>query len=142
MPAGQLGGIFLTFLGIVPKRSKSKSSQSGGQPISLRFLAPQILRVIFAQSYSGPKRKGMTDEGFLDNIASPFICPTPTILSHSLRCWRSGICIDNVAFTRATSGGKKNNMYWQVSKVFGSPDGPVIQTPLISASTQTGCMVR
>jgi len=80
----------------------------------------------------------MTDEGFLDKIDGPFICLTAAILCHSLRCWRTGICIDNVAFTRATSGGKKNNVYWQVSKVTGSPDGWGIRTLLKIASTRVG----
>jgi len=80
----------------------------------------------------------MTDEGFLDKIDGPFICLTAPILCYSLQCWRTGICIDNVAFTRATSGGKKNKVYWQVSKVSGSPDGPGIQTLLKKASTQFG----
>ena len=69
----------MTFVGIVSNWSKTKSIFSGGQPISLRFLAPQIPGVIFAQYYSGPKRKGMTDEGFLDKIDGPFICLTATI---------------------------------------------------------------
>jgi len=80
----------------------------------------------------------MTDEIFLDKIDGPFICLTADILCHSLRCWRTGICIDNVAFTRATSGGKKNNVYWQVSKVFGSPNGLGIRTLLKIASTRVG----
>jgi len=68
----------------------------------------------------------MTDEGFLDKIDDLFICLTAAILCYSLQCWQTGICIDNMAFTRAHSGGKKNNLYWQVSKVSGSPDGPGI----------------
>jgi len=80
----------------------------------------------------------MTDEGFLDKIDGPFICLTAAILCHSLRCWRTGICIDSVAFTRATSRGKKNNVYWQVSKVSGSPDSPGIRTLLKIASTRVG----
>jgi len=80
----------------------------------------------------------MTDEGFLDKIDGPFSCLTAAILCHSLRCWWTGICIDNVAFTRATSGGKKNNMYWQVSKLSGSPDGPGIRTLLKTASARVG----
>jgi len=68
----------------------------------------------------------MTDEGFLDKLDGPFICLTAAILGHSLQSWRSGICIDNVAFTRATSGSKKNNVYWQVSKVSGCRNGPDI----------------
>jgi len=80
----------------------------------------------------------MTDEGVLDKIDGPFICLTAAILCHSLRYWWTGICIDNVAFTRATSGGKKNNVYWQVSKVSGSRDGPGIWTLLKTASTRVG----
>jgi len=80
----------------------------------------------------------MTDEVFLAKIDGPFICLTAPILCHSLQCWRTGICIDNVAFTRATSGGKKNNVYWQVSKVSRSPDGPGIRTLLKIASTRVG----
>ena len=78
----------------------------------------------------------MTDEGFLDKIDGPFICLTAAILCHSLRCWRTGICIDNVAFTRATSWGKKNNVYWQVSKVARSPEGPGIPNLLKIACTR------
>jgi len=80
----------------------------------------------------------MTDEGFLDKIDCPFICLTAAILCHSLRCWWTGICIDNVAFTRATSGGKKNNVYWQVSKVLDSLTALGIWTLLKTASTQVG----
>jgi len=80
----------------------------------------------------------MTDDAFLDKIDGQFICLTAAILCHSLRCCPTGICMDNVAFTRATSGGKKNNVYWQVSKVSGSPDGPGIRTLLKTASTRVG----
>jgi len=138
LPAGQRGGILRTFVGIVSNRSKTKSIESGGQPISRRFLAPQIPGVIFAQYFSGPKMKGMTDEGFLDKIDGPFIWLIAVILCHSQGCWLTGICIDNVAWPRTTSEGKKNNVYWQVSKVSGSPDGPGIQTVLKLASTRVG----
>jgi len=80
----------------------------------------------------------MMDEGFLDKIDGAFICLTAAILCHALRCWRTGICMDNEAFTRATSGGKKNNVYWQVSKVSGSPDGLGLRTLLKTASTRVG----
>jgi len=80
----------------------------------------------------------MTGVGFLDKINGPFICLTAAILYHSVRCWRTGIGIDNVAFTWATSGGKANNVYWQVAKVSGSPDGPGIRTLLKIASARVG----
>ena len=77
----------------------------------------------------------MTDDGFLHKITGPFICLTATILCHFLRCWRSGIYIDNVVFTRATSGDKKNNVYWQVLKVSGSSNSVGIPILLNSVST-------
>ena len=69
----------MTFVGIISNRSKTKSISSGGQPISLRFLAPQIPGVIFAQYYAGPKRKDMTDERYLDKIHGPFLSLTAAI---------------------------------------------------------------
>ena len=83
----------------------------------------------------------MTDEGFLDKINGPFIWLTSVILCHSLRGWWTDICIDNVAFTRATSSGKKSNVYWQVSKVSGCPNSPGIRTLLKTASTGVGSKV-
>jgi len=80
----------------------------------------------------------MTDDGFLDKIDGPFICLTAAILCHSLRSWWTGICIDDVAFTRATSGRKKNHVYWQVAKGSGSPEGPGIRTLLQIACTRVG----
>jgi len=82
--------------------------------------------MIFAQYYLGQKRKGITNEGCLDKIDGPLSCLTAAILCHSLRCWQTGIFIDNVAFTGASPGGKINYAYWQVSKVAGSPDCPSI----------------
>jgi len=80
----------------------------------------------------------MKDEDFLNTINGPFICLIAAILCYFLRFWQTGICIDNVAFTRVTSVGKKNNVYWQVSKVSGSRDGPGIRPLLQTASTRVG----
>ena len=85
--------------------------QYGGQAVSLRFLAPEIPRVIFAQFYSSPKRRGMTDARFLVKIGGPWVCLTAALQGHSLRCWRAGIFIDKVVFTRSNAGGKVNPKY-------------------------------
>ena len=85
-----------------------KSIQYGGQAVSLRFLAPQIPSVIFAQFYSSPKRRGMTDARFLGKIDGPFIFLTAAMLCHSLRCWRTGSFMDKVVFTRSNAGAKIN----------------------------------
>ena len=43
--------------------------------------------------------------------------------------------INNVAFVKGRLGGKINNAYWQVSKVFGFMDNSGIQTLLKITST-------
>ena len=48
----------------------------------------------------------MIDQGFLGNIDNPFSSLTAAILCYSLRCWRTGDIIDNVAFMSANSRGK------------------------------------
>ncbi|RPB00159.1 hypothetical protein L873DRAFT_1843128 [Choiromyces venosus 120613-1] len=75
------------------------------ESVSLRFVAPQIPNMIYAQFYASTQRKSMKDEGFMGKIDGPFIYLTVAILCHSLRCWRTGIFIDNVAFTHASSSG-------------------------------------
>jgi len=51
----------------------------------------------------------MTNARFLGKIEGPFICLTAAMLCHSLRCWRTGIFIDKVVFTRSNAGGKINH---------------------------------
>ena len=97
-----------------------KSIQYGGQAVSLRFLAPQMTSVIFAQFYSSPKRRGMTDARFLGKIDGPFICLTAAMLCQSLRCWRTGIFIDKVVFTRSNAGSRINRADLWFSGVSGS----------------------
>ena len=62
----------------------------------------------------------MTDAGFLGKIDGKFICLTAAMLCHSLRCWKTGIFIDKVAFTRSNAGGKINHAGLQFSGVSGS----------------------
>jgi len=59
----------------------------------------------------------MMDKGFLGKIDGQFICLTAGILCHSLRGWRTGNFIDNVAFTRASSKGKTNKADLRFSEV-------------------------
>jgi len=50
----------------------------------------------------------MTDARFLGKIGGRLICLTAAMLCHSLRCWRTGIFIDKVVFTRSNTRGKIN----------------------------------
>ena len=62
----------------------------------------------------------MMDEGLLGKIDSPFICLTAAILCDSLRCWRTGNFINNVALTRASSKFRTNNADLRFSEMSGS----------------------
>src|SRR5205807_825118 len=69
-------------------------------------LAPQIPGVIYEPLYSIKKRRGTLNDEFLARINDPFICLSAAILCHSLRCWQSGIFVDEINFTRSNSRGK------------------------------------
>jgi len=77
------------------------------------------------------------DKGFLGKINGPFLCLTAAILSHSLRCWWTGNFIDNVAFTRASSKGKTNNLDLRFSDVSGSLGAQAHMHPILVKTTGT-----
>jgi len=64
------------------------------------------------------------DEQFLGKIDGLFICLTAAILCHSLRCWRTGNFMENVAFTGACSKGKTSNANLWFTEVYGSLGAP------------------
>ena len=69
--------------------------------------------MIFEHFYSSKKRRGALNDEFLARINGPFICLSAAILCHSLRCWQSGIFVDEINFTRSNSRGKdqKHSLY-------------------------------
>jgi len=62
----------------------------------------------------------MTGARFLGKIDGPFICLTVTMLCHLLQCWRTGIFINKLAFTRSNARGKINRGDLWFSRVSGS----------------------
>ena len=46
------------------------------------------------------------DPEFLEKINPTFLCLTTAILCHALRCWQTGLFIDEIHFTRSNSRGK------------------------------------
>ena len=46
------------------------------------------------------------DPEFLEKRNPTFLCLTTAILCHALRCWKMGLFIDEVHFTRSNSRGK------------------------------------
>ena len=47
------------------------------------------------------------DPECLEKINSTFLCLTTAILCHALRCWQTGLLIDEVHFTCSNSRGKQ-----------------------------------
>ena len=45
------------------------------------------------------------DPEFLEKINPTFLCLTTAILCHALRCWQTGLFIDEVNFTRSNLQG-------------------------------------
>ena len=74
------------FCFVLPEYFSRRLKQRRKQRFELRFLAPQIPDQIFAQFYSGKKRRGRMDPEFLEKIYPTFLCLTTTILCHALRC--------------------------------------------------------
>ena len=46
------------------------------------------------------------DPEFLEKINPAFLCLTTAILCHALRCWQTGLFIDEVHIPRSNSRGK------------------------------------
>ena len=46
------------------------------------------------------------DPEFVERINPTFLCLTTAILGHTLRCWQTGLFIDEVHFTGSNSRGK------------------------------------
>ena len=58
---------------------------------TLKFLAPQIVSVIYCKYFDGPKTKGRYEHDFIDKFTGEFICLAASVLYHVLKSWRSGV---------------------------------------------------
>jgi len=61
------------------------------QPISFRFLAPQIADSIYGKYFNGKRKLGMLDPEFINRVNGTMICLTCAILCHKLRAYRLGV---------------------------------------------------
>jgi len=57
------------------------------QPISFRFLAPQIADVIYGKYFNGKRKLGMLDPEFINRVNGTMVCLTCAILSDQLRAY-------------------------------------------------------
>jgi len=57
------------------------------QPISFRFLAPEIADVIYDKHFNGKRKLGMLDPEFINRVNGTMVCLTCTILCHQLHAY-------------------------------------------------------
>ena len=57
------------------------------QPISFRFLAPQIADAIYVKYFNGKRTLGILDLELINGINGTMVCLTCAILRHQLRAY-------------------------------------------------------
>ena len=76
------------------------------QPISFRFLAPQIADAIYGKYFDGKRMQGMLDPEFINRVNGKLVCLTCAILCHHLLAWRAGVFQDPPDFKADAVGGR------------------------------------
>jgi len=76
------------------------------QPVTNRFLAPQIPEVIWGKYFKGKKMFGISEPDFLGRINGTMVCLTCAILSHTLRARQTGVYLETCAFRPEAVGGE------------------------------------
>jgi len=80
------------------------------QPISFRFLAPQIADAIYGNYFNGKRKLGILDPEFINRVNVMMVCLTCAILCHQLRGYRLGVHQDPPDFNRDVVGGRRPSM--------------------------------
>jgi len=80
------------------------------QPLSFRFLAPQIPDAIYGKYCNGKRKLGMLDPEFVNRVNAPMMCLTCAILSHQLRAYRPGVYQDPPDFKPDAVRGRRPSM--------------------------------
>jgi len=80
------------------------------QPISFRFLAPQIANAIYGKYFNGKRNLGMRDPEFFNRVNRTMVCLNCAILSHQVRAYRLGVYQDPPHFKRDAVGGRRPSM--------------------------------
>jgi len=77
------------------------------QPISFRFLAPQIADAIYGKYCNGKRKLGMLDPEFINRVNRTMVCLTCSILCHPLRAYRLAVHQDPPDFKPDAVGGRR-----------------------------------
>ncbi|KAI5846451.1 hypothetical protein DFP73DRAFT_525947 [Morchella snyderi] len=56
----------------------------------LRFLAPEIIDILYYKYFDGVRMRGVKDPEFLERITPTFICLILTAIWHGIRAWSTG----------------------------------------------------
>ena len=70
---------------------QSRLTMTWMQPISFRFLAPQIADAIYGKHFNGKRKLGILDPEFINDVNCTIVCLTRAILCHQLRADRLGV---------------------------------------------------
>ncbi|KAI5841327.1 hypothetical protein DFP73DRAFT_596582 [Morchella snyderi] len=60
------------------------------QTYRLRFLAPEIIDILYYKYFDGGRMRGVKDPEFLERITPTFICLISTAIWHGIRAWSTG----------------------------------------------------
>src|SRR5215216_6064297 len=74
-----------------------------------RFLAPEIISLVFEQFFKGKKMRGRRDKSYFDKINHNFIALTAGILYHTLRAWITGAYVEPPDYRGGNSRGMPEN---------------------------------
>ena len=88
------------------QEDQSRLTMGRMQPISFRFLAPQIADAVYGKYFDGKRMQGMLDLEFINRVNGTLVCLTCAILCHHLRAWRTGVFQDPPDFKLDAVGGR------------------------------------
>jgi len=88
----------------------SRLTMTWMQPISFRFLAPEIAHAIYGKYFNGKRKLGMLDLEFINRVNGTMVCLTCAIRCHQLRAYRPGVHQDPRDFKPDAVGGRRPSM--------------------------------
>jgi len=86
---------------------QSRLTMTWMQPISFRFLAPQIADTIYGKYFNGKRKLRMLDPEFINRTNGTMLCLTCTILCHQLYAYQLGVYQDPPDFKHDAVGGSR-----------------------------------
>jgi hypothetical protein len=90
------------------------SAEQHNQICQFRFAAKELIDVVYATFFSGPRQQGVKDRRFVDNINATFICLTATAVHHCLHMWETGVYKKSEFGSDTTKGNLLCVCYCQV----------------------------